>query len=209
MNWTTWWLFATTEILLCLTPGPAVLFVLSSALRNGARRSVASNLGILGANAIYYALSATGVGALLVASYNLFFAVKWAGAAYLIVLGLRAMFGRTDTLAAAEGSAERSSGRLFADGVVLQLSNPKAIVFFSALVPQFIDPHRGVVGQVVILGLTSVMIEFTILLGYGLVAGRASKIAREPRYAVWTNRIAGGLLIGAGAGLATLNRARS
>lgn len=148
MNWTTWWLFATTEFVLCLTPGPAVLYVLSSAIKSGARRSIASTLGILAANALYYALSATGVGVLL---------------------------GNASVLA--------------------------------ALVPQFIDAHAPVAAQAVILGITSGVIEFCVLLGYGFAAGQASWWARQPRYSRWTNRVAGTLLIGAGTGLATLRLA--
>jgi threonine/homoserine/homoserine lactone efflux protein len=155
---------------------------------------------------MYFALSATGVGA-LVASHNLFFAIKWIGAAYLIFMGLRALLGKAEVLDTANSAAsEKRPRRMFVDGFLLQASNPKAIVFFSALVPQFIDPHSAIVPQVAILGVTSVIIEFFVLLGYGLAAGKASTLARQPRYANWTNRIAGGLLIGAGAGLATLRR---
>jgi homoserine/homoserine lactone efflux protein len=80
----------------------------------------------------------------------------------------------------------------------VQISNPKAILFFSALLPQFLNPHAAVVPQIVILGATSGLIEFSILLGYGMAGASLS-----PRYARWTNRVAGGLLIGAGAGIAT------
>jgi len=199
MTWTTWWIFACTEAVLCLTPGPAVLYVLSSALEAGARKSIASNLGILTANAVYFALSATGIGAVLLSS-KLFFTVKWIGAGYLVFLGARSLFGHNDAVSAPSRAViERKSYHLFLNGITLQMSNPKAIVFFAALLPQFLNPHAAIIPQIVILGATSAAIEFCILLGYG-IAG--SSIA--PRYARWTNRIAGGLLIGAGAGLATL-----
>jgi threonine/homoserine/homoserine lactone efflux protein len=174
----------------------------ATALRLGGRRSIASSLGILTANTVYFALSATSIGALLVASYRLFFLVKWIGAAYLIVLGLRTIFGSSH----APAKIPVGERRVFLNGFLLQMSNPKAIIFFTALLPQFIDAHFPVARQVAILGVTSVTMEFFILLAYGLLAGRASELARQPRYAAWTNRLSGGMLVGAGTGLAMLRR---
>jgi len=198
MTLTTWWIFVCTETVLCLMPGPAVMFILSSALKAGARKSIASNLGILSANTVYFALSATGIGALLMSS-KLFLAVKWIGAAYLVILGLRLLFDHNEAQKApAEALNDHKSHHLFFNGFTLQMSNPKAILFFSALLPQFLNPHAAIVPQIVILGATSVVIEFSILLGYGIAGSSLTA-----RYARWTNRVAGGLLIGAGAGLAT------
>jgi len=204
---TTWWLFAATEIVLSLTPGPAVLFVLSSALRAHAKKSLGSIFGILSANTVYFGLSASGLGAVLISSFRLFFAVKWFGAAYLVYLGIRTILGRAEVLPSEEPvGTSASAARLFRDGFVLQMSNPKAIVFFSAILPQFIDTRRPITPQIMILGLTSVACEFAVLSSYSVAAARASTLARQPRYAKWTNRVAGSLLIGAGAGLAALRR---
>jgi homoserine/homoserine lactone efflux protein len=208
MDWTLWWLFVPTQTVLCLTPGPAVLLVLATALRRGAKRSIFSTLGILTANSTYFALSATSLGALLLASYRIFFLVKWIGAVYLVYLGLKSLLSKSPVLA---GSADqplqdRSAARLFLDGFLLQISNPKAFVFFAALLPQFVDSHGSVVFQIAVLGVTAVSIEFCVLAGYGVAAGRALAVARQPRYAMWTNRVSGMLLVGAGGGLAALRR---
>jgi homoserine/homoserine lactone efflux protein len=207
MNWSTWWIFVTTEFVLCLTPGPAVLYVLSSALGSGARKSLASNLGILAANTMYFVLSATGLGALLMTSSRLFFAAKWLGAAYLVYLGLKSFFAKTSVVSDKGANVETRGWRLFGNGFILQSSNPNIIAFFGALLPQFINPQAAMAPQIAILATTSAVVEFLVLLGYGLAAGQASALARESRYANWTNRIAGTLLIGAGAGLAALKRA--
>ncbi len=207
MNWETWWLFVVMEAVLCVTPGPAVLLVLSQALARGARKSVFASFGILAANAFYFLLSATGVGVLLAASHNLFLAIKWMGAAYLIYLGVSSFFGKHSIVPMPDsGVSAISNPRTFASGFILQVANPKALLFFTALLPQFINPRQPVAMQVAILGVTSFVLEFMILLTYGILAGKASEIARQPRFATVTNRIAGVLLAAAGAGLAILDR---
>ena len=207
MTWQIWSAFFLVETALCLTPGPAVLLVLSQALTRGTLRTIWSIFGILGANTLYFMLSATGVGAILLASYDLFFAIKWIGAAYLVWLGVSAFLGRSKALAVRPADAKPvADSRLFLNGFVLQMSNPKALVFFTALVPQFINPHAQIVPQVAILAVTSVVIEFVVQLSYAALAGRAAHLAAEPRFARITERVAGSLLIGAGLGLAALRR---
>jgi len=201
-----WSVFLITETVLCLTPGPAVLLVLSQALARGAAKSVFSSLGILAANGVYFLLSATGLGAVLLASYDVFFTIKWVGAAYLIYLGVSAIVGRAPIVAVDDAPPPASDLRLFLNGFALQAANPKNLLFFTAILPQFIDPHAPIAVQIAILGVTSILVEFVVLVGYGLLAGQASRVATQPRFATLTNRVAGTMLIGAGAGLAALQR---
>lgn len=209
MDWHVWWLFLLTETVLSLTPGPAVLLVISQGLRSGGRRSIFSNLGILSANAAYFAISATGLGALILASYEVFAAIRWIGAAYLVWLGLSAIFGRHSIVSTTDSagiSRTESNTRLFTSGFVLQAANPKALVFFTALLPQFVSPSQPLPMQMAILGVTSVVSEFFVLLGYGMLAGKASVLAQRPAVARVADYVAGTLLLGAGAGLAALKR---
>jgi threonine/homoserine/homoserine lactone efflux protein len=203
----TWLLFVITEGVLSVTPGPAVLFVLSQGIRRGARKAVWGSLGILSANAMYFALSATSVGAVIAASYNLFSIVKWAGAAYLIYLGVKCFISKSSVLTLPEEQSRAHTNlRAWRDGFVLQGANPKALLFFTAILPQFIDPSQSIVAQVIVLGTSSIVLEFVILLAYGQLAGRSLSMLNHPRFETISNRIAGVLLIGAGLGLARTGR---
>jgi homoserine/homoserine lactone efflux protein len=199
-----WALFTATEIALCFTPGVAVLFVIGSALRQGAPASLLANLGILSGNAIYFALSAAGLGAVLLASHELFTAVRWAGAAYLVYLGVRALVSRggAESVLTARGEPV-ARARLYARAVALQLANPKTLLFFVALLPQFIDPHESLAAQVAILGVTSISVEFLVLGLYGWAAGAAADRLRSPTWRRRFDVVSGGFLIGAGVRLAS------
>jgi homoserine/homoserine lactone efflux protein len=193
-----WLAFCVTETLLCFTPGPAVLFVVSVAMARGARAGLAAAFGILAGNAFYFAVSATGIAAVILASHRLFTALKWAGAVYLVVLGLRMLLSRSREPAEI---VPRPVARSFVRGFVVQAANPKALVFFVALLPQFIDPAAPVGMQVWILGVSSIAIELFVLALYVALAVRARRLAGS-RLAGPLERIGGGLLVAAGARLA-------
>jgi homoserine/homoserine lactone efflux protein len=194
-------LFAATELLLSLTPGPAVLLVISQGIRRGFRSSTRGAAGILTGNAIYFALCAAGLGALLLASKRVFDLLQIAGAAYLALLGLKMLLlpGRVEERV--DVTEVRGAGS-FVQGLLTQLANPKAIIFFTALLPQFVDPARPVATQFIILGVISIVVELPVLLLYGYAADRGR--ARYGRHAPLFQRLAGACLIAAGAKLAAM-----
>jgi len=203
MSWNTWFLFAVTETILCLTPGPAVLFVLSHGLARGGRSALWANAGILTGNTFYFLLSSAGLGAVLLASHQVFTILKYAGAAYLVYLGVKTILGAGLALQArVEDHAGAAGRRTLVRGFALQAANPKALIFFVALLPQFIDADGPIPLQIAILGITSVVIEFCVLASYGYLAERAARVAQTPKFVTLTNRLSGGMLVGAGVGIA-------
>lgn len=197
-------LFALTEFALCLTPGPAVLLVVSQGLMGGTRRSTWSALGILSGNLFYFVLSATGLGAVLITSYKTFRLLRWIGAAYLIWLGISLLRGKAgEPRAETAAVMSASKGRLFRDGFVLQIANPKAILFFTALLPQFVDPKLPLARQVIIMALASFLIELVVLTVYGYLAGRIGGYRAAPRFVRLTNRLAGSMFVLAGLNIAS------
>jgi len=211
MDLSTWIAFALLETFLCLTPGPAVLFVVGTALGRGRRAGFSATGGIVTGNVAYFALSATSLGAILLASYQLFTVVRWVGAAYLVVLGVRAIVSRP-VPASLESAPPRGPLLLrdtrasYAGGTITQLSNPKALVFFTALLPQFIDPHRSLVEQILILGVTSQAIEALVMTTYIMLANVASTSVRKTAAAGIFQRISGLFLVGAALKLALMKR---
>src|SRR5277367_6082564 len=215
MTFKTWLLFVGVETALSLSPGPAVFYVVSQGVRGALRRSVPAAAGIISANAIYFTLSATSLGAIIAASARFFVIAKWVGAAYLIYLGIKALrsagashaVNLGDTLPVAEGDRRR----VYLGALTLQLANPKALLFFLALLPQFIDPAERVVPQMLILAATSMLPEFCILLGYGWLAHRAvrasAKFGMSSGMNRWLGWIEGAGLLGCATLVFKFNRA--
>jgi homoserine/homoserine lactone efflux protein len=198
-----WALFCLTETLLCLQPGPAVLLVVGVALTRGRGHGLAASLGVLAANTLYFAASATGLAALLRLSSQAYLAIQWLGAAYLIWMGARMLLrARPREDAAAQTGAR---GRSFWQGFATQAANPSLLVYFTAILPQFVDPDAPIAGQVAILAVSSIAIELAVLSGYAALSQRAGRLV-APESRVMIERFAGVLLIAAGAGLAAIGR---
>jgi threonine/homoserine/homoserine lactone efflux protein len=202
-----WLLFCATEAVLCFTPGPAVLLVVSIALARGAAAGLGASFGILAANAAYFALSATSLGAILVASWELFVLIKWLGAAYLVYMGAKMLWNAGGRGFAANAAAELTRARSFAQGFFTQAANPKALVFFTAILPQFIDPRGAVAYQVTILGVSSILIELAVLGIYVTACRSARAWMHAPRLAAPLERLGGTFLIIAGVRLAAIRSA--
>jgi homoserine/homoserine lactone efflux protein len=192
-------LFAATEAAMSVSPGPAVMMVVAYGIARGWRTSLFVNLGILSGNAIYFTVSATGLGTLILASPTLFNAIKYVGAAYLVYLGLSAIFGKPSPITLSSIDSQAQSGRrIYFTALMLQVTNPKALLTFVAILPQFIDPHAPIAMQMLILAACSIIPEFFILLAYGMLASKASHLATQPKYSLITERIAGSLVLMAG-----------
>jgi threonine/homoserine/homoserine lactone efflux protein len=205
MSLENWFLFLTTVTVLCIAPGPAVLLVVSLSLSSGFRAGLTASLGILSANVPYFLLSATSLGAILAASAQLFSVIRWLGAAYLIWLGVRmfqsASFENTQP---DRSSALPAHSSPFLLGFLTQGANPGALLFFTALLPQFIDTNFPIGFQVFVLGVSSSVIELLVLGLYAATCHTARVWSHRPGIFLWLQRVGGLVLVGAGVSLAAI-----
>lgn len=201
MTLAVWVAFVVLETVLCFTPGPAVLFVVSTSLSRGTRAGLGGAWGIVACNTFYFLLSALGVAAVILASSRLFTALKWLGAAYLVWIGMKMLWTRVRAAEVVDDPKARSPLAALVRGFGVQAANPKALAFFVALLPQFIDANAAIPVQVAILAVTSVVIEFAVLAFYTWLSVRAGAYAGN-RWTAWLQRVSGGFLVAAGARLA-------
>jgi threonine/homoserine/homoserine lactone efflux protein len=199
------WVFALTALALLLIPGPAVLYVVVQGAEQGRRAGLASVAGIHLGTLVHVFAATVGLSALIVASALAFNVVKFAGAAYLVYVGVRKLLGGDDP--SREPGEERVSyRRAFARGAVVNVLNPKTALFFLALLPQFVDPDRGGVwSQALVLGLVFVALGLLTDSAYALAAGTVGGFLRRRRRGM---RYGSGLVfvgLGAAAALARRN----
>lgn len=205
MSLSTWLLYVAAVFVLTVTPGPSVLMCVSTSVNLGARKAFVTSLGSTTAIVGLMALSALGLGTLLAASETWFTALKWAGAAYLAYLGVCALLA-PGTDIRVQGGAVAGGRRLFAQGFLVGLSNPKALLFFGALFPQFLNPAAPQVPQFLVLGATFVFFELGWLMVYALTASRAQGWLQQPQRARQFNRLTGAVFLLAAGLLATSKR---
>jgi threonine/homoserine/homoserine lactone efflux protein len=209
--WATFGVFALTALALLAVPGPSVLYIVTQSIRDGRRAGLVSMLGIQTGALVHVTAAALGLSALLVSSTTAFDAVKFAGAAYLVYLGVRRLLGR-DELVPADARGQVELRRLYTQGIVVNVLNPKTALFFLALLPQFVDPARGpVVVQVLALGLVFIALALVSDGLWAVFAGTFGERLRSSRAFGRVQRyVSGSVFLGLGlvAALSAPARAR-
>ena len=201
-------IFLGASLALILTPGPAMMYILSRGLGEGRRAGMVSACGVVTGAVMHTFLAALGVSAVVASSAAAFQVMKYLGAAYLVYLGIKHLRSADLEPAAAAARPSRSAIRLFVDGVLANLLNPKLAVFFLFFLPQFADPQRGsVVVQIILLGLIYNSIVLVVQGSVGLLSGTAGDWLRgHARFLRWQRRFTGSMFIALGAGLALAER---
>jgi threonine/homoserine/homoserine lactone efflux protein len=192
MTLSTYLLYVAAVALLILTPGPTMLMCMTNALNHGPRRAMTSVAGSVTAVLGVMLMSAMGLGALLAASETAFNAAKLIGAAYLVWLGIKTYRSDAVALGTASGPVQRTRS-FWLQGFMVGASNPKAVLFFAAFFPQFLNPAQAMAPQFAILAITFMAFEFTVLTLCALGVSRLAPLMRTSHVARWINRVCGSL----------------
>lgn len=212
MSLHTWWLYVATVFVVSAIPGPNMLVVMTHSAQHTVRRATATMAGCLSALVLMLSISAAGLGVFLKAWPTMFDALRLIGAAYLIYLGVKSWRAKVDDHASAVSPASadgaesakpaRSPGALYRNGFLVASSNPKAILFAAALLPQFIDASKATLPQFGILVVTFAVIEVSWYLVYAICGARIGATLKSGRVARAFNRLTGGVFVGFGAMMA-------
>jgi threonine/homoserine/homoserine lactone efflux protein len=200
------WLFCLAATALIVIPGPAVLYIVAQSVGQGRRAGLVSASGVATGGFVHVLGAAIGISGLLLSSATLFSAVKFVGAAYLVVLGTRRLLGLD-----AGALVAPQTGRSYRDGAVVNILNPKTALFFYAFLPQFLNPNRGSVAlQAVMLGTLFVAIALVSDSMWALASGSAASWLKERPVAVKLERwVTGTVLLGLGAAAALTSAHRA
>jgi len=199
-------LFAAASIALLVVPGPSVLYIVTRSVSQGRRAGLISVLGVHVGSVVHVTAAALGLSALLASSATAFMIVKYLGAAYLVWLGVQKL-RRRESGPVEEAPPVRSS-RLFTQGIVVNVLNPKTAIFFLAFLPQFVNPSRGPVAlQIIVLGACFILLGIMSDGGYALLAGTlAGRIRRTRKARRRLDRASGVVYLGLGATAALASR---
>lgn len=198
-------IYCVTVFVASITPGPSMLLALNHGIKYGARRTVASALGNVTATLIQALLSLAGLGAVLLHSAPVFNLIKFIGAGYLIFIGLKMFFasGLNLDVKANELSSDRKFRDLFVEAFIVTIGNPKAIIFFTALFPQFINTQKDTFLQSFIILSLLLIIAFICMMIYGFFGQKVTVLLNKTKIKKIFNRLVGGTFIGMGIVLAT------
>jgi len=202
-----WITYFAATLILSITPGPGVFSSISSGLHHGFRLGLWNGVGMQAANVLMVIFVSLGLGALLLASETLFTVVKWAGVAYLIYLGIVTWRAPARGFEEDRDDHETTSRGVFMRGFWVNATNPKGIIFFAAILPQFIDTARPQLAQYAIFAATTFAIDLVVMMAYTALAARVLRVMKDESRLRWVNRTLGGAFIAAGVALASFRRA--
>ena len=209
MDLSVWVTYFIATVILSLSPGPGVFSSISSGLHHGFRLGLWNGVGMQMANVLMVIVVALGLGTILLASETLFTAVKWLGVIYLVYLGIVTWRAAPKSFEEDRDDNAHTAREVFMRGFWVNATNPKGIIFFAAILPQFIDLARPQLAQYAILAATTFAVDLVVMMGYTALAAKVLRVMRDPKQLRWVNRGIGGAFVAAGVALASFRRAAS
>ncbi len=201
MDYHVWFAYVITAIVFSLAPGSGTVNSISNGINYGTRKSLAAILGLQIGLAFHIVLVGAGIGALVAQSALAFSIIKWVGVVYLLWLGVQKWREKANIQSADQALPQRST-KLLQSAILINLTNPKSIVFLVALFPQFLDPSKDQLPQLLVLGVTTVCIDAFVMLGYTSLASQLGRYIRSERIMGRLNKVFGSMFVGCGALLA-------